>query len=211
MTIPNIDTFEHDIASEIVQKEASIGDIASASNDVANAPSTPSSKLPLMIGVGVISILIMALGIGGYLYYVKATTPIPVPEPTSGLGSVPAGLPLASVSKTLDDNIGRFLTYVQKNESGYSMTVTSYSPVFAYMNGHENDFASELAAAVGSPQDTSTTTTPYIFTDATIQNQNMRVGTSASSTVIYAFANPQLLLIASTPEQILALRNAILR
>jgi hypothetical protein len=212
MSVPNIDTFEHDIADEIVHKEASIGDIAAASGDVGNSPSSKSGMFILSVSI-IILCLVGAAVLGGYLYYAKKHAPAPlVPDAVTGLEPVATpGLPLSTISKNLDDGVGRFITQVEKSQYGYSMRVTSYSPVFAYMNTHEADFAEEIANAVGSLRDTSTSTPSFTFTDTTINNQNMRIGTSASSTVVYAFASPQILLIASSTESILALRSVILR
>ncbi|MFA5132282.1 MAG: hypothetical protein WC444_03070 [Candidatus Paceibacterota bacterium] len=211
MTTPNIDTFEHDIANEIIHKEASMGDIASAAGEIGNTSAEKS--WPLIIGASVLFLCgLIAVLLGGYLYYTKNHAPAPLSlTPSDGLqANQNQGIPLVTLSQTLDDGIGRFITYVTPSPYGYSMTVTTYSPVFAFMITKEADYADELAKAVGSPRDTSTSTPPFTFTDVTINNQNMRVGTSASSTVVYAFANTQLLLIASSTDGILTLRSAIL-
>jgi hypothetical protein len=52
--------------------------------------------------------------------------------------------------------------------------------------------------------------TEYIFSDITISNQNMRVATTAYGTVAYAFIGTQKLVISSSTEGILSLRNNIL-
>lgn len=49
------------------------------------------------------------------------------------------------------------------------------------------------------------------FKDSTIDNQNMRIYKKNDATVVYAFVGDKAVLIAKTPEGILALRNAILR
>jgi hypothetical protein len=74
---------------------------------------------------------------------------------------------------------------------------------------NENLYADEIAKSLGKPRDPNTE--PFVFTDVTSNNQNMRVGTSASSTIVYAFAKPEILLISSTVEGLLALRSVILR
>jgi hypothetical protein len=76
---------------------------------------------------------------------------------------------------------------------------------------NEDLYADELAFAIGSPREVSTSSLPFIFTDVTRNNQNMRVGTSGSSTIIYAFVNTNTLVISSSTEGILALRGGILR
>lgn len=52
--------------------------------------------------------------------------------------------------------------------------------------------------------------TEYIFSDITISNQNMRVATTAYGTVAYAFIGTQKLVISSSTDGILSLRNSIL-
>lgn len=214
MTAPNIDTFEHDIANEIVHKEANIGDIASASGDIGNNPASKERSTLFIVGISILFLCgLLAVLLTGYLYYTKSTAPTPLPEGAiTGLepqrGS---GLALINVSRALDEGIGRFVSYVEQSKYGYTLTISSYSPVFAYMNTQEALYAEQLAATVGSPRDKSTTTPEYVFTDATIDNQNMRVGTSGASQVVYAFVNTETLVIASTTEAIVSLRNAILR
>jgi hypothetical protein len=57
MASPIVDTFEHDIANEIRQKEASIADIASAVGDIGNDDDeTQKNKTPL---IGIVVILIL--------------------------------------------------------------------------------------------------------------------------------------------------------
>jgi hypothetical protein len=118
---------------------------------------------------------------------------------------------MASISESIDSAVGPSIGTIQKSEYGYVVNLASYPDVFAYMLKNEERYADELAYAVGSPRDTSTTTPPFSFTDVTINNQNMRVGVSGESTVVYAFVNTKVLLISSTTEGILALRGAILR
>ncbi len=212
MSIANIDTFEHDISDEIKNKEASMGDIASATGDIGNTQQKTShvSLLVITISIIILSTLI-AGGLYGYMYYTEQQMIARRPKVTPQGPDHPT-LSLLSVSPTLNESIGSFVTDVQYNkQTGYSMDLTSYSSVFSYMIKNEGAFADELARAVGAGRDMSTTTPPFTFTDVTLNNQNMRVGTSASSTVIYSFINTQALVIASTTEGILALRNAILR
>lgn len=90
------------------------------------------------------------------------------------------------------------------------MQLLSYTNVFAYMIKNESAFADELAIAIGSPREAGTTTVPYTFSDVTILNQNMRVGTSGESSVVYAFVNAKTLLVSSSTQGILTLRSGIL-
>lgn len=219
MTTSNIDTFEHDISNEIKQKEATLIDIASASGDIKNSTPpteiTPEKKhISTLFLISVITLCvsgIIASGIFGYNYYTKKQAIANKPTETPLGPSIPA-ISLAIISPTLDQQIGRFINTVQQTENGYSMAITSYPSVYAYMIKNEISYADEIAEAVGSARDFSTTTTPFTFNDVTINNQNMRIGTSGSSTVIYAFTNnTQMLLISSTTEGILLLRDAIVR
>lgn len=52
--------------------------------------------------------------------------------------------------------------------------------------------------------------TEYIFSDITISNQNMRIAKSIYGTVVYAFVGTRTLVISTSPEGILTLRNNIL-
>lgn len=52
--------------------------------------------------------------------------------------------------------------------------------------------------------------TEYVFSDITISNQNMRVATTVYGTVVYAFIGTQRLVISSSTDGILQLRNNIL-
>ena len=53
--------------------------------------------------------------------------------------------------------------------------------------------------------------TDYVFTDVTISNQNMRVGTSVYGTVVYAFIGTQTLVISPSTDGILSLRAKVLQ
>lgn len=206
MPVPNVNTFEHDIADEIEHREATVTDIASASGDVKNIPNQQleTSKLFLVLGgVAVIAVIIVVAAL--FLYSSPSTsqtitTPVTDENP---------GNDLLSLSLNLRDNIGSYIGSVQKSEYGYTLTVLNYSPVFAHMIKNENQYADELAIAL-QVHETATTTPVYTFTDVTRNNQNMRVGSSGSSTVVYAFVNTKYLLISSSPEGILTLRGGIL-
>jgi hypothetical protein len=253
MANPTVDTFEHDIASEIRQKEASITDIASAVGDIGNKEYETPKNASALVGVVVILILcgIVGLGYVGYLYYSDGmnTTKVPtenvIPINQKNVASTQQ---LNFISPAINEAIGSFLTGIQKTDLGYSITITSYSPVFIYMIKNENEFGDDLGLAVGNSHtikntnkatstaitgtttletgistQTSTTsssspqeiappelTTTYTFTDVTISNQNMRVAKSVYGTVAYAFIGNQKLVISSSTEGILALRNNIL-
>jgi hypothetical protein len=212
MPVPNIDTFEHDIAKEIQNKEATIGDIASAGGEIDNTKNNNSQKKPVIF-ITIVIILclcgIVAGGIFGYSYYEKKQNPSQLK--TLPNSPVIPNISLSDISPTLDENIGRYITNIQHSDYGYSMTVTSYTPVFAYMIKNENAFANEIAKALEeTPDTTSTDTTDFIFTDITNNNQNMRVGTNGTSTIVYAFVNTETILISRTTEGILSMRSVIL-
>ncbi len=209
MSIPNVDTFEHDIAEEIRTKEATLTDIASAGGDVGNIPSSSAQTSNALFLIGALFI-VAVLGIGVALFFFH----------TSGNGNqTPAAtttiLPdskniLLAASPTIHDAIGEGIGRITKSEYGYTMEILSYGAVFSYMLKNENAYADELAFAVGSPRDTGTSSFPFAFADVTLNNQNMRIGTSGSSTVVYAFVNARTLLVSSTTESLLALRSSIL-
>ena len=53
--------------------------------------------------------------------------------------------------------------------------------------------------------------TEYIFSDITLSNQNMRIANSLYGTVVYAFIGTQKLVISSSTDGILSLRNKALQ
>jgi hypothetical protein len=209
MSIPNVDTFEHDIAQEIKTREATITDIASASGDVGNLGGSRArtSNLLIILGavfivavIGILVALFFLYGIGGTAPTTNTPTPV-VAEQDNRLSEISPALHTA-----LGDSVGK----ISKSEYGYAMQILSYGTVFSYMLKNETDYADQLAASVGSARDASTSTPLFSFTDVTLQNQNMRVGTSGSSTVVYAFVNTNTLLVSSSTEGVLTLRSAIL-
>ena len=206
MSVPNVDTFEHDIAEEIRTKEASLTDIASAGGDVKNA--TPAQTSNLLVILGLIFILAVIGSVAWLLYLqVRPTAP---QEDTNLPGQTESGATIQSISPTIADAVGPSFGKVTKSEYGYSVKILSYSEVYSYMLRNEAKYADELGLLVGSPRDTGTTSLPFSFTDTTLSNQNMRVGTSGSSTVVYAFVNGTTLLVSSSTSGILALRSGIL-
>ncbi len=98
---------------------------------------------------------------------------------------------------------------MQRSEYGYTLQVLGYTNTYAYMIKNESLYADELALAVGSPRDTGTSSVPFTFTDVTLNNQNMRVGISGSSTLVYGFVNTTTLVVSSSTEGILALRGIL--
>ena len=214
MAVPNVDTFENDITDEIKHKEATIGDIASASGDIGNAPQSQKIFPILSVLISIFILIITAVVLYfGYNYYSKKINPPVNTAPVQILKNNDTSL-LQNVSPLFPDALGRFVTNVEQKPSGYILTLTNtfttYSSVFAYMIKNESEYADDIANAVGSGRDTSTTTPLFKFSDTTINNQNMRVGTSGSNIVVYAFINTQALVISSSTEGIFSLRGDIL-
>lgn len=208
MSIPNVDTFEHDIADEIKNKEATISDIASASGDVGSGQGAREGNNLFFILGGVFIFAVICV-LGGVLYYtLKSSTVVsPITTPTP----VTSTTLLFSLSPMISDGISGSVSDVKKTPYGYTILLSSYTSVFAYMLKNESAYADEVALSLGVPRDTSTTTEPFSFTDVTINNQNMRVGTSASSTVVYAFVNAKALLVATSTQGILLQAGDILQ
>jgi hypothetical protein len=209
MAIPTVDTFEHDIAEEIRTKEASLTDIASAGGDVGNTRSSAAQTSNMLVILGIVFVVLVLGTIIAFFFFYNATPEIPPLTSTSATSS--SNAQLEKISPKLASAIGSYVRTVSKSDYGYTLTLLSYSPVFSYMIKNESAYADELARTVGSPRDTGTSSPPFTFTDLTLSNQNMRVGVSGSSTVVYAFVNAQALVIASSPQGILALASAILK
>ena len=207
MSIPNVDTFEHDISEEIKNKEASISDIASASGEVSNTQTEGSNLFFILGGVFIFVILCV---LGALLYFTAQNSSPSIPTATTTPEKSSTFL-LHSLSPTLADGISGNVSAVKKGAYGYTLSLSSYTNVFAYMIKNESAYADELARSLGEARDTASSSLPFVFTDVTINNQNMRVGTSGSSTVAYAFINAQALVIASSTQGILALASDILR
>lgn len=251
MSSPTVDTFEHDIANEIRNKEASITDIASAVGDIGNTEPEPHHAGSAIVSVVVILILCGIVGVGYLLYLYANEGNIPEQQPKTISQPEQSNIQtnqLQSLSPSLTKNIGTFLTDVKKSKTGYTINITSYSPVFAYMIRNENEFGDEFGLALGNshtlkkvsipivnqpvvssgtPQISTSTqvfsattltsteireeaTTTYLFYDVTISNQNMRLAKSMYGTVVYAFIGTQKLIISSSTDGILSLRNNIL-
>lgn len=211
MTVPNVDTFEHDIADEIKRKEAGFTDIASASGDVKNDIPVKHSAAGLVF-LGILFVALVLSAIGGLVYYYNKTPDVVPTNATSSTGTDAQVTPeiaeaLQKISPTLAQATAGNLGKVTPAPFGYSIEILNYSPVFSYMLKNEDAFAHELAYAVGASSASSTDF--IVFTDETMSNQNMRVGTVASSTVVYAFVDTKTLLIASSTQGILSMRGIL--
>jgi hypothetical protein len=216
MAVPHIDTFEHDIANEIKNKEASITDIASAGNDIGNLAEPQGPTPTFLFAIAALSVVLVIAAVAGLYVFVIASSDGAGSRQSdtrsSGSQTGDDGQPdlLASVSPTLHTALrGAFGTSV-RNDYGYAFAILDYSQVFAYMIRNEQEYADELATAVGAGRDRSTSSPPFQFTDVTLRNQNMRVGTDGQHTVVYAFVLTNALVVSSSTEGILALRSGIL-
>lgn len=210
MSIPNVDTFEHDISEEIKTKDATITDIASAGGTVENTPGPEARTSSLLLFIGSISIIAVVGSIIA-LFVIHTTNSTTSTLPTMTSANHDSGTALLSISPALYDAVGGDIGAVSKSDYGFTLKLLSYTNVYAYMLKNESAYANDLAKAVGSPQEVGTTSVPFVFSDVTLNNQNMRVGVSGSSTVVYAFININTLAISSTTEGILTLRGGILK
>lgn len=150
---PVVDTFEHDIAEEIRHKEASVADIATAVGDVGNNPKDTSSSNSFIL-IGIVLFLVLCAIIGlltmGYLYYSGKYNPFasqPTPKPVNVKQTKPP-VSLSSLFPTLQEAIGIYVTGIEKNASGYNITISSYSPVFSYIIKNENMYKDEVGMNV---------------------------------------------------------------
>ncbi len=194
MAIPiTVDTFEHDIADEIRHKEASIEDIATATGDIKNSTTDDTSTKNSSAVVSIVVILILCGLVGasylGYIYYVDGPTSIEKKEETIKAQNKKLNpeIQLSFVSPALDKALGTLLTNVEKSSAGYSLTVVSYSPVFAYMIKNEKDFGDDLGILVGNNhniKDKATSTpkvTPVIIVATTTSTSTQNIGTTTST------------------------------
>ncbi|MDQ5962347.1 MAG: hypothetical protein QG653_154 [Patescibacteria group bacterium] len=229
MTLQKIETFEHDIADEVLKKEAGVAKVAAsdalvqdvqreASQQVARAPSSP-----FLMSLVIALVIIVVLGVGGYYAYAyftgnpsspktstSGTQPIPVTPNNSTKGTAP--VTASFFEKTfpeLKDGMGRFVKKAERNPYGYTISITEYSPVFSFIVKNEGVFAESVSNALDIPADYRSGS--YVFTDTTIANNNMRVGTSGSSTVVYSFIGTNTILLSTSTDGITQASGAIIR
>lgn len=212
--LPKIETFEYDITNEIKTKEANIRDIAASSNSVGTkVESGTAKKTKGLLIASFVLIILSVLGTLGYVFYIQSADQVTAPQVVTLHDTGSKEKDLSNSLPLFYNRVGRFVTKAEQTPSGYNLTITSYSEVFAFMLKNENAFAKELAPLLKVKLDsqTGTTTPQLIFTDMTVSNQNMRVLSVGSSTLIYSFLNTDHLLLSTTPEGILAMRSAILK
>lgn len=191
--MPKVDTFEGDISQEIKRKEASLAEISAASNNVGNNDDVDLPKKPPMLFITlVVFIILCILGLGGLAYF-YFTDPILSPPP-EGVPIQQSAIPkstadIKNISPMLAEQIGRFVTHVEKKDTGYILTINNYSAVFAYMTRNEKEYIEELDTLFASfPVATST----KVVTSATIptpQPTPQNTSTSSSTKTTQATAS----------------------
>ena len=191
--VPKVETFEHDIADEIRNKEATLAEVTAAS--VYTSDIMPPKKPPfLAIAISVcLALIVLGFGALGYFYF---TDPL-LPPSAKSVAVRPEDGPkmtakMNELSKTLSANIGSFVVGVEKRESGYIITTNNYSAVFGYMTRNENDYIGELFHTL-YPSDITTKETSkealtiVATTSATTTEPTLKQGTTspiiASSTL----------------------------
>lgn len=219
MAIPNIDTFEHDIREEIKNREASVGDIASAGGAVGNTGKTSSNSSRALIFLAFAMLFFILSGFG-YLGYIYMTEKPATKEQAAKIVDQQIrdqntekiiSDKLNMISPTLSGGVAHFTSKIDTTPLGSVLTLSDYGSVFAFMIKNENAIASEVLAGEISKYADSTTTPDLTFVDQTQSNQNMRVLTVGSSTLVYAFFGEDYLAIASSTENILQMRGAIIK
>lgn len=182
-----VDTFERDIAEEIKRKDASLTEISAASNNVGNEEAIPQKKSSVLIFV-LLGVFVLALcGLAGVAYF-YFTDPL-LPPSQGSVAIKPADVPkintdLMKLSPTLANQVGTFVTSVEKRERGYVVNISSYSSVFAYVTRNENAFISELALLF-APLATTTqavSAPPVATTTYTIVGTTTQSGAKATTT-----------------------------
>ena len=179
---PKVDTFEHDIADEIRRKEANLAEIQAVSKQHSpTIENIPQKKLPWFMIVLIILLIISLLGIGGfaYYYYTNSLLPPSSQSVTIKKEDIPkVSADLTKISPTLQAQIGRFVSSVEKKDAGYILTINDYSAVFGYMTRNESMFIDELTVLFQTTE-AQATTTPEVATTTLKETST----TTASSTV----------------------------
>ncbi len=185
--MPKVDTFEVDIAGEIKRKEASLAEISAASNNVGNNDDVTLPKNPPIFLIALVTFFILCVCGFGALAYFYFNDPLLSP-PTQPVVINPNSAPkttteIQKLSPALAGGIGRFVTRVEKKEKGYVITISEYSPVFAYMTRHENEYIEELSTLLGAVTQSSTTPTQALSdTKATPPQATTTATTTQTST-----------------------------
>lgn len=208
--LPHIETFEYDISEEIKKKEANIGDIASASGTIENKPDRRKPSSPFLVILSIIFLFLSIAGVIWYMIYVQ-NQESPISQQVKNLSNLTSATNTSTTSlegalPSLNTNVGRFISKIEKTSTGYDLTISDYAQVFGFVIKNEKLFAVDSAKLFNieiSAED--------IFSDETISNQNMRVLNTASSTIAYAFVNNNHLILSTSTEGLIKMRNAIIK
>jgi hypothetical protein len=189
---PKVDTFEHDIADEIRRKEASLAEIQAVSKQNSPAEVAPPKKLPWMTIT--LSVLLVAslLGIAGvaYYYFNDSLLPPSAEEKKITKDDTPKiTADLTKLSPTLNTGIGRFVSMVEKKDSGYILTITDYSAVFGYMTRNENTYIEELLSAFGTATQTASST-PQAISQAQVTTPSIVATTTNGTSTVSTTTKP---------------------
>ena len=187
--IQKVDTFSHDIADEIKRKDASLSDITAASHDVGNMDSEIlAPRKPLFLyGVIFFFVLTVITGIGAYIYFYQYLFPKQEKEAQVATALVvKKTADITTISPKLALAIGNFVTTITKQEKGYTLMISNYPAVFAYMTRNEQDYIEELLQKI-SPQSTTTPLVPKVvpvIVIATTTPKTSETATTSSSTAV---------------------------
>ncbi len=192
--VPKVDTFEGNISDEIKRKEASLTEISSASNNVGNNDDILLPKRRPIFLIATICVFILCLiGFAALAYYYFNDSILSPKKETVLIN--PTVVPkvvadIKNISPTLFEQIGRFVTRVEKKDKGYVITISEYSPVFAYVTRNEKNYIEELSLLFPATQvqAVSSSTPPKITppliatTTITASSSNETASTTKSTT-----------------------------
>ncbi len=213
MTLSKVETFEHDIAGEILKKEETVTKVDAKDALVAEVASQtavpPKTTSPLFFTILVIVLVLVGASVAGYFgynYYTKNK------EQQALAASQVRTAPEKNTAKFFEitfpelSGLSRFVTKAERNPYGFTISINDYTPMFSFIIKNEDLFAESIAKALNV---TDGRDGPYIFSGETIANHNMRTGVSGSSSVAYAFIGNTLLVISTSTDGILSASGII--
>lgn len=217
---PEIETFEHDIETEIRTKSLSVADMASSASNPTNTPITnkePSRiSLPLIIISGCVAVIL--IGAALYVYLTTRNTRTPTVTPSTSLTTTSttntvttAGNTevhpntIASLLPNVAQNVGSYISSIKKENTGYVLYLLQFNPVFAYTFRNESTFRDEALSLL--KEGTSTAG----FTDTNSGGIDMRILNDATNTLVYAFFDGTALAISTSSDGIIKIHNDILK
>jgi hypothetical protein len=213
MTLSKVETFEHDIAGEILKKEEKVTRLDPKDELVAEVTAQTAvpvkTSSPLTITAMVVVLILVAVSVAGYFgytYYTKQK------EQQALAASQVRTPPEKNTAKFFEitfpelSGLSRFVTKAERNPYGFSITINEYTPVFSFIIKNEGLFAESMAKALNVTEGRDG---PYIFSGQTIANYNMRVGVSGSSSVAYTFVGNNLLVISTSTDGLSAASGII--